>query len=170
MLGMTDGVIVFVVHHVVGGIAVAETVREDLVLHRALGPVRNVEARHEAESVGGIEVGDIMFIGAYAVFVIGNFRSVRTLNQETVDDLGFAADDAGRVIIKVIVTLFLFHHGPDGERFEEKDDTLRTALCDPQVDADGVAAVRFRRKTVVRRLVAEDGGKNGVTDSHGKPS
>ena len=51
----------------------------------------------------------------------------------------------------------------------EEEDALRAAFRDPQADPDGVAAVRLGREAVVRGLVTEDGGENGLTDCHGKP-
>jgi hypothetical protein len=56
MLGMTDGIIVLIVHDIIGRISVAETIRENLILNGAFGPCGNMEPRNKAESIGRIEI------------------------------------------------------------------------------------------------------------------
>ena len=170
MLGMADGVIIFIVHHVVGGVAVAEAVRKDLVLDGTLSPARHMEAGNEAEGIGGIEIRSVMLIGADAALVKGDFCSVRAFDQKAVDDLALIADNAGFIPVEEVVALCLDHHGTDGQGFKEQDYAFRTVLCDPQADPDRVAAIRLGRKAVMRRLIAEDGGKDGLTDCHGRTS
>ena len=51
-------VVIFVVLHVVRGVAVAETVGENLIENGALSPVGNLEARHERKVVFGLNVLD----------------------------------------------------------------------------------------------------------------
>ena len=170
VLGMADGIIVFVIHHVVGRIAVAEAVCEDLILNGAFGPVRHMEAGDEAEGVGGIEIGRMMFVGTDAALVKGDLCPVRTFDQKTVDDLALAADDAGFIPVEEVVALCLDHHGSDGQGFKKQDDALCAVFRDPQADPDRVAAIRLGREAVMRGFVAEDGGKDGLTDCHGRTS
>ena len=51
------GVKILPAAHVGAGIAVAEPIRENLILHRALGPFRHVEAGNDVEGMGGIGEG-----------------------------------------------------------------------------------------------------------------
>ena len=71
-LGVSDGVIVFVVHHVVCRIPVAEPVRKNLVLYGTLSPSRHVEPGDEVERVRRIEHGNRVPVLPRADFVISN--------------------------------------------------------------------------------------------------
>ena len=141
MLGMADSIVILIVHYIIGRIAVTETIRKNLVLNRAFGPIRHMETRHKAESVGGIEIGNVMLIGTGAAFIISDFCTVRTLDQETVDYLRIIADNTGFVIIKKVITLYPDHLCSDGHRIEDENHTLRTVFGNTQTDHDGIAAV-----------------------------
>ena len=169
VLGVAYGVIVFIVHYIVGWISVAEAIREDLVLNGALGPVRDVESGNEAESIGRVVIRDMMLISADTAFIICDFGTIWAFNQETVDNFVLVADYTGFIIIKKVITFDLVHHCADRDGLKKQNNTLRTVPGDPQTDPDSIPAIRFRRKAVVRGLVAEDGGKNRMTDSHEKP-
>ena len=169
MLGVANGVIVLIVHNIIGGVSVAETIREDLVLNGAFSPVGNMKTGNEAEGICRVIIRDMMFISADTALVKSDFSTVRAFNQETVDNLIFVADDTGFIIIKKVITFDLVHHCADSDGLKKQNNTLRTVLGDPQTDPDRIPAVRLGREAVIRRLVAEDGGKNRMTDSHEKP-
>ena len=169
MLGVANGVIVLIVHNIIGGVSVAESIREDLVLNGAFGPIGNMKTGNETESICRVIIRDMMLISADTAFVKSDFSTVRAFNQETIDNLIFVADDTGFIIIKKVITFDLVHHCADSDGLKKQNNTFRTVLGDPKTDPYRIPAIRFRREAVIRRLVTEDGGKDGMTDSHEKP-
>ena len=166
VLRMADGIIVFVVGHVIGGIPVTETFRKNLILHGSFRPFRNMKAGLKAEGIRRIVFRESVFHGAASVFVVGNADPVRAFDQETVHDLGRVADNAGLIEIKEIIGAFLFHQRADFQGFREENDPFGASFRDPDPDIDRVADVRLGGKTVKRRFIAENRGENLLTEGH----
>ena len=150
MLGVPYGVIILIIHHIIGRIPVAETVRKNLVLNGTLGPVRDMETGNETKCVCRVIIRDVMLIRTDPAFIKSDIGSVRTFNQKTVDNFVFVADDTGLKKIKKVITFDLIHHCADSDGLKKQNNTFRTVPCDPQTDPDSIPAIRLRRKAVIR--------------------
>ena len=125
-----------------------------------------MEAGNETECICRVIIRDMMLIRAHTAFIKSDLGAVRALDQETIDNLVLVADDTGFIIVKKVITFDLVHHCTDSDGLKKQNNTLRAVLRDPQADPDSIPAIRFRREAVIGRLVTEDGGKDGMTDSH----
>ena len=103
MLGMADGIVILVVHNIIGRIAVEETVRENLILYGTLGPGGHMEAGNETEGIVRAEVRMMRIHNAGAELVIRDGSTADRLNQETVNNLILVGDQLRLVVIKKII-------------------------------------------------------------------
>ena len=143
MLGVTDDVIILIIRYIVGRIPVEEPVRENLVLHGAFRPAGHMEPRNKPEGIGGIVLRDMMLIRADTAFIIGDLCAVRALDQEAINHFGFAADDAGFIIIEKVIAFRFVHHGPNGHGLKKQNNAFGTVFRNPQTDPDGIADIRL---------------------------
>ena len=167
MLGMADGVVVLIVHDVVGGIAVAEPVGKDLILYGPFGPCGHMEAGNEAEGIDRIEIRAVIIHNPGPHLVIGNGDALDGFDQETVDDFLMIADNGGFIIIKKLIRARFGHQRADSQRVEEDDDAGSTVLRDPEADGDVIAGIRFGRETEERSFIGVYSGKYKRINGHG---
>ena len=157
--GVADGrvgVIVLTVHHVVLGAAVAEAVGQNLILHRALGPLGHVEAGDDRERPHRVRRGHVADPpGAHAVEVD---VAPLPLHEEGIEHGGVPAVELRLVPVEAVVGLVLRHQrGLAGKAAQQRDLRLR-ALLDAQAHGDVLPALRLRGLAKQRRAVGKYGG------------
>ena len=161
VLRMADGIIILIVGNIIGGIPVAEPVRENLVLDGALGPGGHMKARLEAKGVGRAVIRHgAVFPGPGTVFVIGDADAVFRFDQETVDDLGIIADNARFIIIEELIRTDADHQGTHRQGLHQQDHAEGAVLRDPQADGDRITGIRLGGEAVDRRFIAIDSGEH----------
>ena len=166
VFGMADGVIIFIIHHIIGRIAIAEAIHEDLVLHGTFCPVRHMKAGNEPEGIDGIKVQRPVIHNPGTDFIISDGNAVHRLNQETIDDFIFVTDNFCLVVIEKVIRFNLVHQGSDGQRIKQDDNAGGTVLCDPKANRDTVTGIRLRRRTEERGFIMKDRGKDVIIDRH----
>ena len=144
---------VFPVHHVALRVALPEAVRQDLVLHRALGPLGHMKPRNHLEGPGRVRRGHgVHPPGAPPVEV--NIP-VPPLHQEGIEHRLRPAVDFGLIPVEGVVALVFRHVCHDrGEALEQLDGHLRP-LQDAQADGDVIARLRLGGLSKQLRPVAE---------------
>ena len=166
MLGVADDIVVFVVHHVVRRIPVAEPIRKDLVLHGALRPLWHMEPGNEAEGIGWVEVRHVVLVVPGADSVVGDPSPVRAFDQEAVKDLFPVADNPALVVIKIFIRTEPHHERSHRQGLKNDRNPLRAVPCHTDAQSHRIPRVRFLRKTVHRGFIAEYRGKNRLADWH----
>ena len=170
MLDVADGIVIFVIHDVVGRIPVAEPVGEDLVLHGAFGPGGHMEPGNETEGISRVELGIVIIHNAGAALVIGHTDALGAFDQKAIDKGLAVADHGGFIIIKIIVRGDLCHEDAKGERLRHQNGAGNAALFHAEADFDRIPGIRLTRGAEAGRFITENGREEGRVQGHGAHS
>ena len=149
-LGITVDIVIFAGLHIVGRIAVAEAVDENLVHDRALRPVRRVESRRNPEThrLAVREHHTEPVVAEHAV-LRGHLEEVV---KRLVDELHL-----GPVPVKPVIALIARHIDAARALLDHNRNAPRLILPDAQLYGHGVIGLRLAGRAEHLRPVREDG-------------
>ena len=149
---------IFLVPHVGTGIAVVKAVRENLVLHGALGPFRHMEAGIHPKGMGGIREGNgsgVYRAGAQIMNVLSP-----PCDQKRIKHGGAAGAGQHRFIpVKKRVAAAEGHIDDLGRIAGQQGDLGLGVFLDTQANVNLIAGLRLGGGAEKRGFIAENGGK-----------